>query len=261
VVTAPLLILRLALQSPDSTPLTAVRAAVEHDPIEAFGSTIGHVRVRGLQQLDLDKDGSPEVFVWIEPSFRQTPTVLVYAYSASRGVHRFVQALVPGRLRPVSDSLQDSHTLGRAVDMTVGHGEAVDTSKFIAAAVARGMSLVGYKGFFHADMRDGFVSFVSLFDRQLPAGDTATCNSFEFSPVEGVLVGRLEGDTVNPYLVALTDSDLTIYRFYGIAEHGTFNMRSWMRPRPRNVAMLTLQAAGVVAVKTRDGSMSPIRAP
>ena len=256
----PLLVLRLTLQSPDTAAVAAVRTAVEHAPIEVFGKYSGKVRVRELEQLDVDGDGVPEVFVWIEPSFRQTPTILVYAYTTA-GARPFVQALVPGRLRRLSGRLQDSHTLGRAVDMTVGHGEPFDTVKFIGVAVERGMSLVGYRGFFHADMRDGFVTFVNLFDRAFPTADTATCNNFEFSHIDGMLAGRLAGDTVSRYLVALTDSDITIYRFRGLGPRGTFNVQSWMVPRPSTTAALTLLHDGTVGMTNIDGTTASVRAP
>jgi hypothetical protein len=253
--------LRLALQSPDTAPVVAVRAAVEQDSIEVFGSTVGKVRIRDLQQLDIDRDGVPEVFVRIEPSFRQTPTILVYAYTATTGAHRLVQALVPGRLRRLSGQLQDSHTLGRAVDMTVGQGEPFDTAKFIGIAIERHMSLVGYRGFFHADMRDGFVSYVDLFDRPFPTADSVTCNNFEFSRIDGMLAGTLAGDKVNRYLVALTDSDITMYRFYGLGPHGTLKVQSWMVPRPTNIAALTLLQDGAVGMTNTDGTTSALRAP
>src|SRR5439155_142150 len=69
----PLLVLRLTLQSPDTAAVAAVRTAVEHAPIEVFGKYSGKVRVRELEQLDVDGDGVPEVFVWIEPSLQPTP--------------------------------------------------------------------------------------------------------------------------------------------------------------------------------------------
>src|SRR5258708_18804636 len=84
----------------DSSISGAVRAAVEHEPVEAMGDLRPHVPVKDIRLLDIDGDGRPEAFVWIEPGARQTPTILVYTYDAVHGAHRLVEGFVPGRLHP-----------------------------------------------------------------------------------------------------------------------------------------------------------------
>jgi hypothetical protein len=252
----------LGLQTPDSVILAATRSAVESEPIEAFGAATGSVRIRSIVLLDVDQDGAPEAFVWITPSFRQTPTVLAYAYSSRAGSRRIIEALAPGRLQPLSRTLRDPHTLGRAVDLTVGDGKSpVDTLRVVSVATSQGMSTVRYRTFFHADIRDGFVTYVDLSDRDLPGLETSTCEQFEFSALDGLASGHLAGDSLHTYLVALTTDDLSIYRFDGFGQGGIFRKRSWTRPRPVGASALEILPGRQIAVRTLDGRLDLIRSP
>jgi hypothetical protein len=238
-----------------------VRAAAEREPVEAFGTVAGFVRVRDIALLDVDGDGSPEAFVWIEPRVRQTPTILAYTYDRQRGAHRLLEGLVPGRLQAVSGKFVDDHTMGFGVDMTVGGvKKPVDLDHLIAAGVAHGMSLVRYRTFLHADGRKGFVTFVDLSDRALPTLDTKTCDNFEFSSVEALAAGALSGSTTR-YLVALTANDITIYRFRGIRPNGTFDKDSWVRAKPPDVTSLTVSSSADIMLTMRDGRTVPLTAP
>ena len=261
VLPALLLLLQTPAPPSDTMTLAAVRAAAEREPVEAFGNAPGLVRVRDIVLLDIDGDGSPEAFVWIEPRFQQTPTVLVYTYDQQRGARRLLEGLVPGKLQPASGHFVDDHTLGFGVDMTVGgDGRPVDFDRLIAAGVEHSMSLVRYKTFLHTDGRSGFVMFVDLSDRTLPSSTTKTCESFEFSPIEGLVAGPLAG-TRTRYLIALTPSDITIYRFHRIRPNGTIDKESWIRPRPPEVTGVELSPTGDVVLRTRNGQAVPLAAP
>jgi len=251
-----------AAPSQDTTIIAAVRAAVEREPIEVFGNVKGSVRIRDIRLLDVDGDGSPEAFVWIEPSFRQTPTILAYTYDRQRGAHRLLEGLVPGALRPVSGRFQDDHTLGFGIDMSLGDdGKPVDFDRIISAAVQTGMSLVKYRTFLHTDGRKGFVTFVDLSDRALPSAGTKTCEDFEFSPIEALATGTLSGNASGRYLVALTAGDITIYRLRRIRPNGTLDKEVSIRPRPPGVTGLNVTATGQVDVVMRDGPAVPLIAP
>jgi hypothetical protein len=245
----------------DTSVVAVVRAATEREPVEAFGTAAGFVRVRDIALLDVDGDESPEAFVWIEPRVRQTPTILVYTYDRQRGARRLLEALVPGRLQPVSGQFVDDHTMGFGIDMTVGgDGKRVDFDRLIAAGVAHGMSLVRYRTFLHTDGRKGFVTFVDLSDWALPTPDTKTCANFEFSSVEGLAAGALSGSATR-YLVALTTNDITIYRFRGIRPNGTFDKDSWVRARPPDITGLEVSPSGEVMLRMRDSHTVLLPAP
>lgn len=253
----PLVLVALLAPLPQDSVIVAVRAAAEREPIEAFGDTRGSAKIREVRLLDVDGDGAPEAFVWIDPSVRQTPTILVYTFDARRGPQRLLEGLVPGELRPVSGRFVDDHTLGFGVDLTVDRFD----ERLIDAAVKNGMSLVRYRTFFHADGRNGFVTFVDLSDRALPSAQTKTCEAFEFGLIEGMAAGKLSGTTDARYLVALTASDLTIYRFHGIRPNGTLDKEVWIQNRPSGVSGLSVTADGVVELRRADGSLTPLSAP
>src|SRR5258708_23551889 len=167
----------------DSSTTAAVRAAVAPEPVDAMGDLRPHVPVKDIRLLDIDGDGRPEAFVWIEPGARQTPTILVYTYDAVHGAHRLVEGLVPGRLQPVTGHLVDDHTLGVGVDMTVrDDGRPVDYDRLITIAAGTGMSIIRHATFMHADSPLLFVHSVYLSDRSFPTPDTNACQALDFSP-------------------------------------------------------------------------------
>ena len=246
----------------DTIIVAAVRATATREPVEIFKTEKGLVSVHDIQLLDVDGDGSPEAFVSIEPAFRQTPTILVYTYDRQHGARHLLEGLVPGQLRPVSGRFTDDHTIGFGIDMTVGEdGKPVDFDRLIAAAVKNRMSLVRYRTFLHADGRKGFVSFVDLSDRALPTLGTKTCQDFEFSPVEALAAGTLAGMGSNRYLVALTESDITVYHFRGIRSNGTLDKEVWVRRRPTGAAGLRVSPNGEVQLAMSDGRDEPLTAP
>jgi len=246
----------------DTSIIAAVRSAAAHEPIEVFGGVRHDIRVRAVQLLDVDGDGSPEAFVAIEPSFRQTPTLLAYTYDPQRGAHRILEGLVAGELQPVSGRFQDDHALGFGVDMTVGgDGKPVDYDRLIASGVKTGMSLVRYRTFLHADSREGFVSYVDLSDRRLPSPTTNTCEGFEFSPIEALAAGTVSGHGKGSYLVALTASAITIYHFRGVRSNGTFDKEVWIRSRAAGVTGLKVSESGQVELTTNDARTIPLSVP
>jgi hypothetical protein len=252
----------LAVGVQDTSIINAVRAAAELAPVETFGDEKGSFRVREIQLLDVDGDGAPEAFVWIDPSVQQTPTILVYTYDTVHGPRRMREGLVPGLLTPVSGRLVDDHTMGVGIDIGVGSdGKPVDVDKLLDIAVRNGFSLVRYATFIHSDVRTGFVSYVDLHDLTLPAPVTNTCEAFEFSPIEAMAAGTLSGKGGVRYLVALTAHDVTFYQFRGIRPNGMLDKQVWIRPRPRGAAGLSLSPKGEVSVTMANGRVVSLTAP
>jgi hypothetical protein len=226
--------------------IAAVRAAAEREPVEAMGGLHPTVSVKDVRLLDIDGDGKPEAFVWIQPAARQTPTILVYTYDARHGAHRLLEALVPGRLQPAAGGLVDDHTLGVGMDFGAGADTQPGAFEGLAATLAdSGVSLVRFATFLHTDTRHGFVDYVDLSDRALPR-DTKTCDDIRFSPVEAIAAGTVPGMGALPFLVALTDSDITTYRFRGIRPNGRLVKETAIQPRPADVTGLATSAEGEV---------------
>jgi len=89
---------------------------------------------------------------------------------------------------------------------------------------------------------------------------TQTCEDFEFSPVEALAAGRLSANG-RQYLIALTTSAITIFRFKGIRSNGMFDKESWIRGRPPGVLGLVLSESGVVGLQTSDGHVLSLTEP
>jgi hypothetical protein len=257
-----MLLLQSAALPRDSAIAAAARSIAALEPVEAVAQTRGTVLVRDVRVLDIDGDGRPEAFVWIEPQLRQTPFILVYTRDSAGGMRRLLEGLAPGRLQRVSGRLVDDHTLGFGVDLSVGDDPAkpFDFDKLLSAAYDNGMSLVQYRTFVHADHREGYLDYVDLTDRALPHATTNTCESFEFSRVDALATGTLAG-SATPALAVLTTDDITIYRFGGIRPNGTLVKQVTMRDRPANVIGLRLSPAGQILLLKSDGTASPLPAP
>ena len=249
----------LPAQAPDSTIVTAALGAAMQTNIEVFLKDSGEATVGGVALLDIDGDRLPEAFVWITPSFRQTPTVLVYRFTKRGEVHLLRENLVPGRLEPLSGRLRDAHTLRVAMDMTGFEGR--DEAKFRELLTnPEDMSFVHYRTFVHADFRAGFLGYTDLTTLRVP-GKFNGCAGFEFSRVEALASGRLAGDSTHRYLVALTQDDVTIYSFDGIRDDETLEKHEWMRERPPGIVGLRTGVGGEVELLHADGSGAAVAKP
>ena len=237
----------------DSLLAERIREALTRAPIERLETYAGVTEVAGALGHDLDGDGTPEAVAWLRPALRQTPTVLIFRRNAAGEWQRVLEGLAPGRLRAVSGKLTDSHVHGVGVDMVAGDGSRENTQRVLAAGPARGMSLVAYEGFLHADLRQQATFVIDLSAGALPKGTDKTCEKFEFSTPETLVAGLLRGDGTRSYLVALTEEDLTLYRITAIDGDGRLTFETWMRPRPTGAIRLGLDAAGQAVVISAQG--------
>jgi len=244
----------------DSTVIRQFSSILDASPIEQLDSLAAATAVRGGILVDVDRDGRDEAVIWIRPSLRQTPTILIFRQIEQDRWERVLEGLAPGRLQPVSRRLKDSHVYRVGVDLVAGDGSPASTQRVLAAGAARGMSMVAYNGFLHADMRKAAAFVVDLTLWALPKDAVVTCESFEFSQPEGVAFGSLDGGGQQPYLIALTEHDVTIYRVDSIASDGRLKIVSWMRPRPAGTLGVARDSAGNAQFVRAEGS-APISAP
>jgi hypothetical protein len=249
-----------ALSPNDSTVVRQFSAILDASPIERLDSLAAATVVRGVIIVDLDDDGHDEAVVWIRPSLRQTPTILIFRRSAPDHWERLVEGLVPGRLQPVSRRLVDTHVHRVGADLVAGDGTPASTHSVLGAGASRGMSMVAYRGFLHADLRKTAPFVVDLSSWTLPKGTVDTCEPFEFSQPESLAFGTLDGGGAQRYLVALTEQDVTIYRVDSLAADGRLRMASWMRPRPAGTLGVARDPAGNVHLVRANGS-APVPAP
>jgi hypothetical protein len=110
------------------------------------------------------------------------------------------------------------------------------------------------------DQRDASVTYVDMSDRKV-WGSGTICAGMDFSPVDGLVSGRLAGDTLHRYLVALTVKDVVIYRFEGFGPYETLRKQVWVLERASTVTGVMMSAADQVSLLTRDGTTLPVQAP
>jgi hypothetical protein len=250
----------LTVQQADSTRIREFTDVLRTNPIERVDSSGATTPVRGVVIADVDADGREEAVVWIAPRLRQTPTILLFASDTAGRWRRIAEGLAPGRLSRVSGQLRDPHSLGLAADLTAGDGSPEVAERFMAVGAASRMSFVAYQGFLHSDYRQDATFIIDLQKWQLPRGVDKTCESFEFAPVETVIVGTLAGSEKVPYVVALTGQDVTVYRISAIAPAGRLTATSAVRARDGAVRGLSRLPDGSIALATRSGTR-PIAPP
>ena len=180
----------------------------------------------------------------------------------SKGPHRVLEALVPGALVPLSGRFEDTHAYRFGVDMSLLGGRPGKVpSEMVETAISSQLSLVEYDGFFHTDMRKGFVSYVDLSERRLKSTWGGSCQKFEFEVVESLATGALNGDPVAKYVVALTAGSVTLYRITRIYDNGLLEKRIVILPRPAGAAGLVTDSTGIVRVRMEDGTQAPLALP
>ena len=259
----PLALVLVAFSPSESTPM--VQRAIEHleeNPVEVFGDQPRETRVRGNALLDIDGDETPEVFVWIEPHFRQSPTIIIYRGTEGGNVQRIAEALAPGTLVPVSGGYIDAHVNGDALDMWVGSGSEYDLdgqldSTVVRISLGRGFHIVKYASFVHLEHRRGSRIYLDESHQWLPDG-VETCAEFEFERVRSLAAGAVSG-LDDPALVALTDSKVAVYQLRGIDSDGLLDKDIWTLARPHNLRDLDVNDHGHVTGVMYDGTHMTIR--
>jgi len=213
--------------------LDAVKQYIlEKDYPEVFGNDHYKTRIEAVLDVDVDNDGSKEIVVLYFPHYRQSAPIVIYKISPDLKVTRVVEGLAPGPFQKVSGDYLDSHTLGRAVDFEVpgrnGKPEAV-----LQIMTKNGMNgLVVYDSFFHADSRTGSPSIIDMRGVKLPSKNH-DCESFEFSRVKQIAVGKLREDASNNYLAAWVGDEIYVYLIRRISIEGMLNKKLWAIKAPQ----------------------------
>lgn len=208
------------------------RYILEKEYPEVFDGTHYRVRIKNIVVADVDNDGYKEVVLGVDPHYRQSATIQIFKVSADYTVTRLREGLAPGPLVPLTGNYLDSHTLGQAIDLTIGKGR--DDPKVRAVVVETAFKqfggVVAYSTFFHADGRAGLGFYVDMSDVDVPQGEDS-CRDFEFSAIRDIAVGHLAGQQKN-VLAAWVGEDVWVYLIEKVRADGYLDKKRWIVKAP-----------------------------
>jgi hypothetical protein len=224
---------------------------------EKFNDKSFQVRPVDWQIIDIDDDGTLEVFLQTFPHYLESPTITIFQIAKNDSVTRILEGLVPGRLLPLGENRDyyfDPHTTGTALDSHVEKGDSLAHQKFAHALIGRGMSAIIYKNFIHADHRNGAV-FVDL--RYLGAFDKpGTCQNFQFAKPDEIIVGRVNGSYHNNF-VARVDNELFCYEITGFVDGIYLKKRVRIRRTASDFEVLVIDS-GFIKYRTTSGEIKEL---
>jgi len=188
---------------------------------EQFADKSYRIRPTGFDIGDLDGDGVDEVVVSFFPHYRQSPTVAIFRVSNKMKVTRVKEGLAPGPLVPINGEYLDSHTMGQGLDMTLGKNQMTNPEArkdMVAVSMQNMGGVVAYKNFMHMDGRDGKGVYIDMQHINKPSKEK-TCNSFQFSRVQHVRIGRKKGEKVAT-IIAVAGNKAYLYKINKIRADG-----------------------------------------
>ncbi len=229
---------------------------------EKFGDKSYHVEINDVIVAPILNDGSRDVVVRVTPTYRQSATILIYEIGADDSVSRVTEGLAPGPLVAVSGDYIDSHTLGQAFDV-LAPNEAKNPgarAKIMASGLENLGGFVAYKNFFHGDGRNGPTWFLDMSDADSPLmGDN--CEGFEFSRVDAIAAGQLDGGGKQTYLVARVGKQLYFYLIAGLRDGKFLNKKTWNTAVPDDFKTFTRRDPSPITYITQDGQTKLLAAP
>lgn len=227
---------------------------LEEDYPESFDDPPRKFNARNVVVADLDGDGQDEVTVHFAPHFRQSPTIVIYRVAQDMKVTRVIEGLAPGPLVPVTGNHLDSHTLGEGIDMVVDGGG----SQRMVVDSALGMfgGVVEYSTFMHVDGRIGAGAYIDMSDRPVPGGDE-TCQTFEFSVLKEIAVGRVSGIDDGIVLAAEVGRQVYLYRMRSFRASGRIDKQVWTVDVAEDFRGLATVSTGALSYLTASGEAKP----
>lgn len=197
---------------------------------EFFNEHPYNVRIKELLVSDIDNDGKKEIILVTNPHYRQSPTITFYKINEKMEiVSRVKEGLAPGAIKPVSGDYLNSHELGFALDLVMETN--VPYEKIVKIGLKKqNFGMVVYKNFYHIDTRSGIGMYIDMTHADMP-NEYVTCDNFEFSNVNQISIGKLNGDPKN-YLAAWAGDDIYIYFIKSISQDGMLDKKYWIQKAP-----------------------------
>ena len=224
---------------------------------ELFNDKPYQFRPVDWQIIDIDGDGTTEVFLQTFPHYVQSPTITIFHIDKNDTVSRVIEGFAPGHLIPPSaeDDYLTPHATGTGIDLQVGSNDPEKMLKFSMASIRRGMSAVLYKNFIHADQRKGpvFVDLSYLNDYS----SEGTCEKFQFSRPEKIVAGKINGAS-SKFFISKTGNELFCYEIKGFKTDGTIDKTVSIIKAPKRFTEFVVEE-GVVKYKTKKGKIVELK--
>lgn len=235
---------------------------LKHDYPEKFKDTVYHVKINDALVSPVLNDNTRDVVVLVTPNYLQSATILIYEISDDKIVKRVAEGLAPGPLVPLTGAYLDSHTLGEAVDIGLKDKQGDPNSRkiFIKTTFDKFGGVVAYANFFHVDGREGPAWFIDMSDSQSPL-EGKDCSKFEFSSVDAIVSGQIDGATAHDYLVAKVGKNLYVYFINGLTDEKFLNKKSWVVPVPADFVGFPSGNPSPIQYTTVDGKVKNLSIP
>ena len=241
---------------PVAPPIRAALASLRAHPLEEFPpAQPAATQVRDAVAIDIDGDGSTEVFVWVAPRYLQTPTVVVFSVSSDGEVRLLAEALAPGPVGPARGDLIGSHNIGMGVEIVDRKGHEGFSKAAAEAALRAGLHVVAYPRFVHTDGRRGPGSFLDLTSAKV---DAQSCAGLGFSELISVAAGILGGERV---FLAAAGHSIYAYRIAKVDAQGLFTKEIRALPLPTDFVTFAESSSGEAVYRTSSGRIEPVSSP
>ena len=208
------------------------RYLLANDVPEQYGNIKVKLRPRGYEIVDIDQDGTREVFFWSAPHYHQTAPVLIYQVFDDGSVKRVKEGLAPGPLVDLTGELGDSHRTGYAADEQIPNASPGDLSLMVKSFVRFRMQVVEYSHFYHTARAGDAGGYLDMtHQKRFTEEDRNSCLEFQLSRTMAIGSGRI-GDSEYPFFVALAGDTIDIYRIKGIDRFGFLDKTIWRIDKP-----------------------------
>ena len=208
------------------------RYLLADDVPEQYGNLKPKLRPQDYEIVDIDQDGTREVFFWSAPHFHQTAPILIYQIANNGAAKRVTEGLAPGPLVATTGDKADSHRTGFAADEKKPSTSPGALSLMVKSFVRFRMQVVEYKHFYHTGRAGDAGGYLDMTHQShLTEEDRNSCRDFQLSDTNAISSGRI-GDSDHPYFVALARNTIEIYRIRGIDRFGFLDKTIWRIDKP-----------------------------
>ncbi|GAA6134941.1 hypothetical protein NBRC116188_17310 [Oceaniserpentilla sp. 4NH20-0058] len=189
---------------------------------EVFNEEKYRISVSNFKIIDLDFDNQNDVVVSYKPHYTQSPTIVLFKIDENKKVTRVTEGFAPGPLVQRGDYFLDPHSTDKAIDIQVKEEKKDSLIGAISLKSTKFTMAIDYPNFTHLDMREGFKSYINLTHVNEFVTES-NCYQFEFSYIENMFVGYIEGEKKEPFISSIIGEKMYTYIIHNIDKEGFIN--------------------------------------